>query len=135
MKKTALFLLAALLVGGCRGANYKIIGTSRLYVAKDTDNRRILMESNLVCPSRYPVPCQTLFFKPGTKLPDAFPLSSKDIDNLLFYRAVDISKSRDRTIIREDCRIYPTPPETPMLAEICINVKEMNELLRPYHNF
>ena len=142
MKKIALFLLVALLLGGCKEQkpHYKTIGSAHLYAAKDTDEDRILQEANLICPSEYPTPCQILFFKPGTKLPDAFPLSPQDIDNLLFYWSADskMEKYKYKVAIREDCRIYPIPPEfadSEDMKNLCIKKEEMNKLLRLYHDF
>ncbi len=142
MKSIVPFLLAALLLGGCKEQNprYKTIGSARLYAAKDTDEDRILQEANLICPSDYPTPCQVLVFKPGTKPPDAFPLSPQDIDNLLFYWSVDSKMEKYKYVvaIREDCLTYPTPPDLIKfedMRDLCIRKKEMNKLLRLYHDF
>ena len=142
MKSIVPFLLAALLLGGCKEQkpHYKTIGSARLYAAKDTNYERILQEANLICPSDYPTPCQVLVFKPRTKPPDAFPLSPQDIDNLLFYWSVDSKMEKYKYVvdIREDCLTYPTPPDLIKfedMRDLCIRKKEMNRLLRLYHDF
>ena len=142
MKSIVLFLLVALLLGGCKKQkpHYKTIGSAHLYAAKDTDEDRILQEANLICPSDYPTPCQVLIFKPGTQPPDAFPLSPQDIDNLLFYWSVDSKMEKYKYVvaIRRDCLIYPISPDLVIFEDmrnLCIRKKEMNKLLRLYHDF